>query len=240
MSRLGDILTQDEKIGLSLAMLEDVIEVVKGVEGIGPVVIVTRDSRVGKIAEKYGIEVIREPEETRGEGPAVDYGAGILEGRGIERLLVIPSDMPQVSGEDLETILAVDAGTPSVVMAPAHDGGTNGMLRRPPTVIPSRFGPDSLSLHLAGGGSGGWQRESLIWLVQGGRGYAGGHGGGAEVAGAGEDEGVCGVGGAWGEVAGHRADKGWRKSLTLELGNSFHNSRFREPPVLGVVSFKAK
>ncbi len=148
MSRLGDILTQDEKIGLSLAMLEDVIEVVRGVGGIEPVVIVTRDSRVVAIAGKYGIEVIREPVETRGEGPAVDYGAGILEGRGIERLLVIPSDMPQVSEEDLEAILAVDAGASSVVMAPAHDGGTNGMLRRPPTVIPSRFGPDSLTLHL--------------------------------------------------------------------------------------------
>ena len=115
-------------------------------------VIVTRDSRVVAIAEKYGIEVIREPEEIRGEGPAVDYGAGILEGRGVERLLVIPSDMPQVSGEDMEAILAVDAGIPSVVMAPAHDGGTNGMLRRPPTVITSRFGPNSLSLHIAGGG----------------------------------------------------------------------------------------
>ena len=92
--------------------------------------------------------MIREPEEIRGEGPAVDYGAGILEGRGIDRLLVLPSDMPEVSGEDLEAILEIDAGEPSVVMAPAHDGGTNGMLRRPPTVIPSRFGPDSLSLHL--------------------------------------------------------------------------------------------
>lgn len=148
MSRLGELLTQDEKIGLSLAMLEDVIEVVRGVEGIEPVVIVTRDARAGEIAKRYGIEVIREPEEIRGEGPAVDYGAGILEGRGIERLLVIPSDMPQVSGEDLEKFLAVDAGIPSVVMAPAHDGGTNGMVRRPPTVIPSRFGPDSLRLHL--------------------------------------------------------------------------------------------
>ena len=148
MSRLGDILTQDEKIGLSLAMLEDVIEVVRGVEDIEPLVIVTRDSRAAAIAEKYGIEVIREPMETRGEGPAVDYGAGILEGRGIKRLLVLPSDMPQVTAPDLESILAVDLGTPSVVMVPAHDGGTNGMLRRPPTVIPSRFGPNSLSLHL--------------------------------------------------------------------------------------------
>ena len=148
MSRLGDVLTQNEKIGLSLAMLEDVIEVVQGVDGLAPLVIVTRDARASSIAEKYGIEVIREPVGIRGEGPAVDYGAGILEGRGIERLLVIPSDMPQVSREDLKAILAVDAGTRSVVMAPAHDGGTNGMLRSPPTVIPSRFGPNSLSLHL--------------------------------------------------------------------------------------------
>ena len=128
-------------------------------------VIVTRDSRVGKIAEKYGIEVIREPEDMKGEGPAVDYGAGVLEGRGIERLLVIPSDMPQVSGEDLEKILAVDLGKPSVVMAPAHDGGTNGMLRRPPTVIPSRFGPDSLSLHLTGGGGAGRVATRIIDLA---------------------------------------------------------------------------
>lgn len=148
MSRLGDILSQEEKIGLSLAMLEDVIEVVRGVEDIEPLVVVTRDDRAAVVAEKYGIEVIREPAETRGEGPAVDYGARVLEGRGIERLLVIPSDMPQVSGEDLERILSIDSGTPSVVMVPAHDGGTNGMLRRPPTVIRSRFGPDSLSLHL--------------------------------------------------------------------------------------------
>ena len=148
MSRLGDILSQEEKIGLSLAMLEDVIEVMRGVEDIEPLVIVTRDVRAAAIAEKYQIEVIREPVETRGEGPAVDYGAGILEGRGIERLLVLPSDMPEVAAEDIESILTIDAGEPSVVMVPAHDGGTNGMLRRPPTVIPSRFGPDSLSLHL--------------------------------------------------------------------------------------------
>lgn len=148
MSRLGDILNQEEKIGLSLAMLEDVIGVVRGVKGIEPLVIVTRDVRAAAIAEKYEIEVIREPAETRGEGPAVDYGAGILEGRGIDRLLVLPSDMPEVTAEDIEGIVAIEPGERSVVMAPAHDGGTNGMLRRPPTVIPSRFGPDSLSLHL--------------------------------------------------------------------------------------------
>ena len=148
MSRLGNILTQNEKITLSLAMLEDVVEVVRGIEGIEPMVMVTRDPRAAAIAESYQVEVIREPEETRGEGPAVDYGADILAGQGIDRLLIIPSDVPQVAASDIEAILGIDIGTPSVVMAPAHDGGTNAMLRRPTTAIPSRFGPNSLALHL--------------------------------------------------------------------------------------------
>ena len=148
MSRLGDILKQDDKIALSLAMLEDVVELVSGISGISPLVIVTRDPCAAAIADKYGIEVIQEPLNVRGEGPAVDYGADTLTRRGVDRLLVIPSDIPQVEASDIEAILAVDAGVPSVVIAPAHDGGTNAMFRKPPTSIPSRFGPNSLALHL--------------------------------------------------------------------------------------------
>ena len=122
MSRLGDILEQDDKIALSLAMLEDVIEVVSSVSSISLLVIVTRDPRAAAIADNYGIEVIQEPLDVRGEGPAVDYGAETLARRGVDRLLVIPSDIPQVEASDIEAILAVDAGVPSVVIAPAHDG----------------------------------------------------------------------------------------------------------------------
>ena len=100
MSRLGELLTQDEKIGLSLAMLEDVIEVVRGVGEIGLLVIVTRDSRVA--------EYCREVRDRGDPGAGRDKGGGAgggLRGRGSwrggesEQLLVIPSDMPQVSGE---------------------------------------------------------------------------------------------------------------------------------------------
>ena len=173
MSRLGNILTQDEKIGLSLAMLEDVIEVVRGVGGIEPVVIVTRDDRAGEIAKRYGIEVIREPEEIRGEGPAVDYGAGILEGRGIERLLVLPSDMPEVAAEDIKSILAIDAGEPSVVMAPAHDGGTNGMLEEAADGDTVQVRARQPYVAFAGGkGPGSGNENHQTGIVQGGRGHA--------------------------------------------------------------------
>ena len=67
MSRLGDILEQDDKIALSLAMLEDVIEVVSSVSSISLLVIVTRDPRAAAIADNYGIEVIQEPLWMSGE-----------------------------------------------------------------------------------------------------------------------------------------------------------------------------
>ena len=140
MSRLGDLLTQDDKIALSLAMLEDVLKVATEISALEPFVIVTRDSRVAGVADSHDIEVIEEPVDAKGEE--------ILARRGIDRLLVLPSDVPQLERSDIEAILAVDAGELSVVMAPAHDGGTNAMFRRPPAAIPSRFGPNSLALHM--------------------------------------------------------------------------------------------
>ncbi len=38
---------------------------------------------------------------------------------------------------------------PSVVIVPSHDGtGTNALLRSPPDLFPSHFGPESFALHL--------------------------------------------------------------------------------------------
>ena len=148
LSRLGSLLSQREKAVLSQTMLKDVLGVLGRVEGLDGVVVVTRDPAAEKIASEAGARVIEEPEAVVGEGPAVDYGAGVLAQEGVERVLVVPSDLPLVQPSEIEALLRIELGVPSVTMAPAHDGGTNALLRSPPTVIPSRFGPNSLSLHI--------------------------------------------------------------------------------------------
>jgi 2-phospho-L-lactate guanylyltransferase len=62
----------------------------------------------------------------------------------------LPIDLPLVATSDIETILDGDCGEPAVVIAPSRDGtGTNAILRRPPDLFPSHFGPNSLAKHLS-------------------------------------------------------------------------------------------
>ncbi|MEE9247325.1 MAG: 2-phospho-L-lactate guanylyltransferase [Dehalococcoidia bacterium] len=148
LRRLGPLLSQEEKARLSLAMLMDVLGTLQRVQGLEELCVVTRDPCAQDAAREAGARVMQEPKCAVGEGLAVDYGAQVLAGEGTRQVLVIPSDLPLARSMDIQAILKVDLGNPSVVMAPAHDGGTNAMLRTPPDVIPSRFGPDSLSLHI--------------------------------------------------------------------------------------------
>ena len=148
LSRLEGVLSREQRLKLSVAMLKDVLAVLAHVKGLEGMVIISREPAVQDIAHNHGAAVIEEPIEVVGEGPAVDYGASQLLKKGVERVLIVPSDLPLIEARDLETILQEDVGMPSVVMAPSADGGTNTLLKSPPDVIPSRFGPNSLELHI--------------------------------------------------------------------------------------------
>ncbi len=148
LSRLEGVLSRDERFNLSIAMLKDILAVLGRVKGLESLVIVSREPAIQDIAHDRGVAVIEEPPDVVGEGPAVDFGAEQLIKEGVERVLVVPSDLPLAEVRDLETILREDIGAPYVVMAPSDDGGTNAMLKSPPNAIPSRFGPNSLELHI--------------------------------------------------------------------------------------------
>ena len=61
-------------------------------------------------------------------------------------LLVVAADLPHLRGGDVDAVLAADT---EVVVAPTRDGGTGGLLRRPPQVCSTAYGPRSATRHLA-------------------------------------------------------------------------------------------
>ena len=71
---------------------------------------------------------------------------------------MLPFDVPLVTVRELEALFAIDA---DVVVACSDDGGTSGLLRRPPAAIASRFGPDSARSHARAAGMAGLRVESL-------------------------------------------------------------------------------
>ena len=82
---------------------------------------------------------------------AVTAAAEVLSGRGVEVMLFLPGDVPLVTEEELNIVLAdiEQANPPHMTIAPAGDlGGSNCVACCPPDCMPFGFGVDSFRRHL--------------------------------------------------------------------------------------------
>jgi len=147
--RLALVMTQEERIRLAWAMLENTFAAAAGARNVDRIAVVTLYPPAIELAGKYGMELIAETEQIS-ESASVDFGSKEAKRRGATAVLRLPIDLPLVTAVDIETILDHDVEPPSVVIVPSRDGtGTNAILRRPPDLFPSHFGPGSLAKHLA-------------------------------------------------------------------------------------------
>lgn len=147
--RLASLLSPAERTQLAWAMLENTFAAAAQTRTIERIAVVTLYEPAIALAQKFEMEVIREREQIS-ESASVDFGSRELAQRGAEAVLRLPIDLPLITSADIETILAHDAPTPGTVLVPSHEGtGTNALLRRPPALFPSHFGPGSLAKHQA-------------------------------------------------------------------------------------------
>jgi 2-phospho-L-lactate/phosphoenolpyruvate guanylyltransferase len=147
--RLAAVLAPEERFTLAQAMLVDTIRAIRGVQRAQKIFVVTNYAPAMEAAEKYGWEILRE-EEQISESASVDFASRLCAERGVTALLRLPLDLPLVQPADIDDLLAAECATPAVVMVPSRDGtGTNAILRTPPALFPSYFGPDSFAKHRA-------------------------------------------------------------------------------------------
>jgi 2-phospho-L-lactate guanylyltransferase len=144
--RLAAVLDGRQRAALMVAMLEDVLAALLEVPAFSPLVL-SRDPQALRLARERSIEALSEPEDAAGESATVAFAASHLVARGIECMAVLPADAPLMTPKDLQQMAALEPARQGVVLVPAHDGGTNGLLAKPPTAIPFHFGPDSLRKH---------------------------------------------------------------------------------------------
>jgi 2-phospho-L-lactate guanylyltransferase len=144
--RLASVLDQSARTRLAQAMLHDVLHVLYEWNQRPSVGVVTSDAFAIDIAEKYGFELIPDPENP-GETGAIEMATRVCAERGEDSTLVIPADIPLIRASELEEILkhAPEEGS---VLVPAGDGrGTNAAYRRPANLFQLRFGNDSFKPH---------------------------------------------------------------------------------------------
>ena len=147
--RLASLLGQAERTALARAMLEDVFAAVAAVRAVDAVFVVSSDTGALEKAGRLGWETLLEHSQVS-ESASVDLASRICAERGVSALLRLPIDIPAVQSSDIDSLFAAAGPAPSAVLVPSRDAeGTNALLRTPPALFPSHFGPGSLSKHIA-------------------------------------------------------------------------------------------
>jgi 2-phospho-L-lactate/phosphoenolpyruvate guanylyltransferase len=146
--RLAPHVSPEARAELAAALCEDFFRVAAQVRGVERVYVVTQEPRALDWAQHNGWETIIETEQVS-ESHSVDSASQFCGAEGVEALLRIPIDLPLATPADIEAVLAEARDEASAVLVPSRDGtGTNALLRSPPTLFPSHFGPGSFALHL--------------------------------------------------------------------------------------------
>jgi len=147
-SRLSPVLNLDLRRRFSLHMLSDVVNSAKRAGLIGEILVVSPDPEVLRFSSDLGVKTLHERSES-GVNRAVSAAADLCVRRGASAMLVLPSDIPLVSPQDLNNIINMGLKLPSVVVSPSvRLDGTNALLLKPPKLIPTRYEQNSFRSHL--------------------------------------------------------------------------------------------
>jgi 2-phospho-L-lactate guanylyltransferase len=138
--RLAGVLEPLERAALTLAMLEDVLDACLAQPGWQTWVI-SPDEAILEVSSRRRARPVVEGDP--GLGAAIHQVEE--ESAGADALAVVLGDLPLLTPEALGAVLQTLG---PVVAAPSEsDGGTNVLLRRPPGIIPPRYGTASFRKH---------------------------------------------------------------------------------------------
>lgn len=138
-TRLSGMLSVEERKGLVLSMLQDVLDSVKGIE----TVVISPTDLAGTL--DYDFHFIHE-EKKEGLNAAIKRADAYAIEKGARATLFIPADTPLLTRSHVNEILELGKTHP-LIISPSSRGGTGILYRRPPSVIDGKFTPTSFSDH---------------------------------------------------------------------------------------------
>ncbi|HXC89081.1 MAG TPA: 2-phospho-L-lactate guanylyltransferase [Stellaceae bacterium] len=146
--RLAPLLSPALRQELVLAMLEDVLAALGAAAGLAGLMVVTLDPGARRIARGFRARIVEDGARD-GHTGAVTAAAGLLAAEGRAGMLTVPGDIPLVTADEVDRVVAAHRAAPSFTIVPSHDeGGSNAILLSPPDAVPLRFGVDSFFPHL--------------------------------------------------------------------------------------------
>jgi 2-phospho-L-lactate guanylyltransferase len=149
MQRLTELLSSKEREVLARVLFSQSLNTLLGVSRLDGILVVSTDQGILDEATGAGVAVLAESTQ-QGHSASAERGVEEAVRRGADAVLLAPIDVPLATAEEYERLLDT-AGRSSgsrVLIVPSEDGtGTNALVRSPPVIIQSCFGPDSFRIH---------------------------------------------------------------------------------------------
>lgn len=146
--RLSPLLSPAQRRALIEVMMGEVLEAVAGAIGLAGIMVVTLDPQATALAKKLGARVVSDGARD-GHTGSVTAGRRLLAREGRNGMITMPADIPAVTSQEIDLVLAAHLPAPSFTISPAHDDlGSNAVICSPPESVPLRFGDNSYFPHL--------------------------------------------------------------------------------------------
>jgi 2-phospho-L-lactate guanylyltransferase len=148
-SRLAGILSRVERLELNRHLLTHTLDTLQIIPAIEQVLVISRDPEALALARTHGAKTVQE-KKTSHLNDALIRATFVASKYATAGVLVLPADLPLLTPEDIQAMMARAVNPPVVVIAPdRHRQGTNALLISPAGLIEYNFGPGSFDLHCA-------------------------------------------------------------------------------------------
>ncbi|MGB8984853.1 MAG: 2-phospho-L-lactate guanylyltransferase, partial [Anaerolineales bacterium] len=146
-SRLAGTLSEDERTDLNRSLLQNTLKTLSELKEVEEVLVISRDPQALTIARNYGARTVREDGQPE-LNTALKRATVVAQVYATGAVLILPADLPLITGEDVRTLIARAGEPPTVVIAPdRHGTGTNALLISPSGLIEYDFGENSFQRH---------------------------------------------------------------------------------------------
>ncbi|MDQ6866251.1 MAG: 2-phospho-L-lactate guanylyltransferase [Thermoproteota archaeon] len=148
-SRLGAVLSINERIKLSELLLINTINVLKKSSAISNIVVISSDERAMEIARRTDAKFLKEAKD-RGVNAAIAVADDYSSENRAHATIVIPVDLPLLTATDVN-MMCRKAKSPErcLVISPSiRYDGSNALLRKPSRLLKTHYDEDSFNAHI--------------------------------------------------------------------------------------------
>lgn len=147
-SRLSELFEPEVLYRLNVKLFFRTLQTVMASQAFDEVLVVSSSKRALRWAEQKGALTLLE-QRPRGLNSAVNQAVSVLDSRSLGDLVILPTDLPLMSPQDISQLVALAQNTGITIVPDRHQAGTNAICMSGGARIAPSFGNNSFQKHCA-------------------------------------------------------------------------------------------